>query len=53
MILVCLPKVHAEQFVVANALHHRETELLFLAVNAVPCGHCRQFLSELYNAVRT
>jgi cytidine deaminase len=39
--------VHAEQFLVANLRYHRETELSVVAVNAAPCGHCRQFLSEL------
>ncbi len=39
--------VHAEQFVIANALRHGETELKALAVSAEPCGHCRQFLNEL------
>ena len=39
--------VHAEQFLIANLRHHRETELSVVAVNAAPCGHCRQFFSEL------
>ncbi len=43
--------VHAEQFLVANALHHGERELRKLAVSAAPCGHCRQFFSELSCAV--
>eukprot|EP00891_Asterochloris_glomerata_P004844 jgi/Astpho2/4844/e_gw1.00069.67.1_t len=46
----CLPlhnSVHAEQFLVVNALQHGELELVKLAVSAAPCGHCRQFLSEL------
>lgn len=33
--------VHAEQFLVANALHHGEKKLVFVAVSAAPCGHCR------------
>jgi cytidine deaminase len=44
--------VHAEQFLVANLRLHRETELEFVAVNAAPCGHCRQFYSELWCADR-
>ena len=51
----CLPlhnSVHAEQFLVVNALQHGERELVKLAVSAAPCGHCRQFLSELCCAVR-
>ena len=43
--------VHAEQFLVVNALHHGERELRKLAVSEAPCGHCRQFYSELSCAV--
>mmetsp|Transcript_24924 Transcript_24924/g.45048 ORF Transcript_24924/g.45048 Transcript_24924/m.45048 type:complete len:353 (-) Transcript_24924:161-1219(-) len=39
--------IHAEQFVVVNAFLHGEQAIKKLAVNAAPCGHCRQFLSEL------
>ncbi|KAK9839712.1 hypothetical protein WJX81_007820 [Elliptochloris bilobata] len=39
--------VHAEQFLIANAAQAGEPALLRLAVSAVPCGHCRQFCSEL------
>jgi cytidine deaminase len=42
--------VHAEQFLIANLRLHKETELEFVAVNAAPCGHCRQFYSELWCA---
>lgn len=42
--------VHAEQFLVANALQHGEKKLVFIAVSAAPCGHCRQFLQELRDA---
>lgn len=44
--------VHAEQFLLVNALHHRETRIEKLAISAAPCGHCRQFFSELNCAVR-
>ncbi len=44
--------VHAEQFLVVNCLHHGEEALQMLAVSAAPCGHCRQFYAELYQAVR-
>ena len=44
--------VHAEQAVVANAWLNGETGLVALAVTATPCGHCRQFLSELEDAGR-
>lgn len=43
--------VHAEQFLVANALHHGEQAITKIAVSAAPCGHCRQFYSELCCAV--
>lgn len=39
--------VHAEQFLIANLRHHSEPVVDMIAVNAAPCGHCRQFLSEL------
>ncbi|EFN60089.1 hypothetical protein CHLNCDRAFT_18754, partial [Chlorella variabilis] len=39
--------VHAEQFLLVNALHHGEREIRQLVVSAAPCGHCRQFYSEL------
>jgi cytidine deaminase len=42
--------VHAEQAAVANAWLHGERGLDALAVNAPPCGHCRQFLNELGGA---
>jgi hypothetical protein len=43
--------VHGEQFLVANLLAHREAGLHTLAISAAPCGHCRQFYSELACAV--
>ncbi|XP_078439207.1 cytidine deaminase 1-like [Wolffia australiana] len=42
--------VHAEQFLVSNAAGHGETTITHVAVSAVPCGHCRQFLQELRRA---
>lgn len=39
--------VHAEQFVVANAMQNGAERLAGIFVNAEPCGHCRQFLFEL------
>ncbi len=39
--------LHAEQAAVNNAWFHGETEIAGLAVNAAPCGHCRQFLHEI------
>eukprot|EP00878_Enallax_costatus_P025530 GHUV01027317.1.p1 GENE.GHUV01027317.1~~GHUV01027317.1.p1 ORF type:complete len:278 (+),score=68.48 GHUV01027317.1:337-1170(+) len=41
------PQVHAEQFLVANLALHGEQKLNTLAISAAPCGHCRQFYSEL------
>ncbi len=43
--------VHAEQFLVVNAVHHEERAITKMAVSAAPCGHCRQFYSELCCAV--
>ena len=42
--------VHAEQFMVANAIHHGEASLKLIVVSHAPCGHCRQFLQELRSA---
>ena len=42
--------VHAEQSVVANAWLHGEHAIAAIAVTAPPCGHCRQFLTELRDA---
>ncbi|WP_281648190.1 cytidine deaminase [Parendozoicomonas sp. Alg238-R29] len=39
--------LHGEQSAVNNAWLHGETSIQSLAVNAAPCGHCRQFLHEL------
>jgi cytidine deaminase len=38
--------IHAEQAAFANAWHAGETGISTLAVTAMPCGHCRQFLWE-------
>ncbi len=38
---------HAEQNATVNAWVHGETRILFLAVNAAPCGYCRQYLYEI------
>ncbi|MFS7982658.1 putative cytidine deaminase [Helianthus anomalus] len=40
--------IHAEQFLITNlAAHGGGPKLLYVAVSAAPCGHCRQFLQEL------
>jgi len=39
--------VHAEQSAIANAYMSDEAGVKALAVTAAPCGHCRQFLSEV------
>jgi cytidine deaminase len=44
--------MHAEQSAVCNAWSHDETGIEALAVNAEPCGYCRQFLYEIANAER-
>lgn len=41
---------HGEQGAVANAWAHGETGLLSIAVNAAPCGYCRQYLNETVSA---
>ena len=38
--------LHAEQAAVINAWHQNATKLEAIAVSALPCGHCRQFLYE-------
>ncbi len=40
--------VHGEQSAFGNAFVHDEREFRALAVNAPPCGHCRQFMSEIF-----
>nr|XP_043630796.1 cytidine deaminase 1-like [Erigeron canadensis] len=40
--------IHAEQFLITNlAAHGGGPKLLYVAVSAAPCGHCRQFFQEL------
>jgi cytidine deaminase len=41
--------VHAEQAALVNAWSNGETTLRTIAISAPPCGHCRQFLSEVCN----
>ncbi len=42
--------LHAEQSAVLNAWLHDESAIVALFVSEAPCGHCRQFLSELGDA---
>jgi cytidine deaminase len=42
--------LHAEQAATTNAWDHGEEGLLLIAVNAAPCGYCRQFLYEVTTA---
>jgi cytidine deaminase len=44
--------VHAEQSSVTNAWMSGEDGIDLIAVNAAPCGYCRQFLNELTTADR-
>src|SRR5688572_19100930 len=44
--------VHAEQSSVTNAWMNGEEGIDLIAVNAAPCGYCRQFLNELVTAGR-
>ncbi|KAI3805677.1 hypothetical protein L1987_28260 [Smallanthus sonchifolius] len=40
--------IHGEQFFITNlAAHGGGSKLLYVAVSATPCGHCRQFFQEL------
>jgi cytidine deaminase len=43
---------HAEQAATINAWVHGEQGLASLAVDAAPCGYCRQFLYETSNAAK-
>ncbi|TMK55870.1 MAG: cytidine deaminase [Actinobacteria bacterium] len=42
--------LHAEQAATANAWNNEEEGLKLIAVNAAPCGYCRQFLYEITTA---
>jgi len=44
--------VHGEQCATNGAWLHGETGLQALAINAAPCGYCRQFLFELDTATK-
>ena len=44
--------MHAEQSSVTNAWTNGEEDIDRIAVNAAPCGYCRQFLNELVTADR-
>jgi len=39
--------VHAEQSALSNAYMHSDTGIAAVAVTAAPCGHCRQFMTEM------
>jgi cytidine deaminase len=39
--------VHGEQFALSNAYMHSESGIAAIAVTAAPCGHCRQFMTEM------
>ncbi|XP_068647318.1 cytidine deaminase 1-like [Aristolochia californica] len=42
--------VHAEQFLITNAVINGATKIEYIAVSSIPCGHCRQFLQEIRGA---
>ena len=44
--------VHAEQCLITNMLLNEERSAHAIAISEAPCGHCRQFMSELCCAVR-
>lgn len=39
--------LHGEQSAISNAWLHGESSISKLAINAAPCGYCRQFINEL------
>jgi cytidine deaminase len=39
--------VHGEQSALSNAYMHSDGGVSSIAVTAVPCGHCRQFMNDL------
>ncbi len=39
--------VHSEQATLSNAYMHADTGISAIAVSKVPCGHCRQVMSDL------
>ena len=39
--------VHAEQSALSNAYMHSDAGIAAVAVTAAPCGHCRQFMTEM------
>ena len=43
--------VHAEQCVITHARQSGEQQITTLAANYSPCGHCRQFMSEMSEAL--
>ncbi|EDQ90579.1 uncharacterized protein MONBRDRAFT_2378, partial [Monosiga brevicollis MX1] len=44
--------IHAEQAAISNIAHHPDAGIpVTLAVNAAPCGHCRQFIVEMHNGI--
>jgi cytidine deaminase len=39
--------IHAEQCAIVNAWYHGEKHIDMIITNVVPCGYCRQFMTEL------
>lgn len=42
--------IHAEQSAIAHAWMGGATQIVHMIVTHTPCGHCRQFMSELHGA---
>ncbi|MDQ6566612.1 MAG: cytidine deaminase, partial [Haemophilus parainfluenzae] len=40
--------IHAEQSAISHAWLRNEPRITDIVVNYTPCGHCRQFMNELY-----
>ena len=41
--------VHGEQFLMSTMLQNKEKSLKLFYVSHTPCGHCRQFIKEIYD----
>jgi len=41
--------IHAEQCLISHIAFHDETDIKAIGLSAAPCGHCRQFMTELKN----
>nr|DAD38390.1 TPA_asm: hypothetical protein HUJ06_009031 [Nelumbo nucifera] len=42
--------IHTEQFLITNAAIHGSTQLRYITILSVQCGHCRQYIQEIHGA---